>query len=82
MNSNVEFCIPLSREENMGYIRGSGTATIVKNKATKELLANTMPYFENHWQGLDDPNYTLLQIDLYEIEYLKPGKYSVTRFSL
>ncbi|MBN2541437.1 pyridoxamine 5'-phosphate oxidase family protein [bacterium] len=82
LNSTIEFCLPLSQGESVGYIRGSCIANIVKNKATKDLLANIMPYFDNHWNGLDDPNYTLLRLDLKEIEYLPPNEYSAKKFKV
>lgn len=81
-NSNIEFCMLLEGGENSGYIRGVGEALIVQDREMKKKLADTMPFFNEYWKEVDDPNYTLLEILVREIEYLKPGMLEIERFSL
>lgn len=38
-----------------------------------------MPYFRDFWKSPDDPNYTLLELVVKEIEYLKPGGLKVEK---
>ncbi len=81
-NNNIEICMLLESGENSGYIRGAGEAVIVKDRETKKLLADNMPFFKKFWKDADDPNYTLMEIVIKEIEYLKPGLFETERFSL
>ena len=76
-NPKIEFSLPLARGENEGYIRGAGKARIIEEKEMKDSIALRCEYFSNHWKGLNDPNYTLLEIEMEEIEYMEPGGGSV-----
>lgn len=81
-NSNIEFCLLLKKGDNSGYIRGVGEAIIVQDMETKRLLATNISFFKNYWKDADDPNYTLLEIVIKDIEYLKPGVFDAEKFSL
>ena len=81
-NKNIEFCLMFKEGEDNGYIRGVGEANIVQDKDTKKLLSENIPFFKNYWKDADDPNYTLLEIVIKEIEYLKPGVFNAERFTL
>jgi len=81
-NKNVEFCLIFKEGEYNGYIRGGGEANIVQDKKTKKLVADNVSFFKEYWKSVDDPNYTLLEIVMKEIEYLKPGVFKVEKFSL
>lgn len=81
-NNNIEFCLLLKKGDNSGYIRGAGEAIIVQDMETKRLLATNVPFFKNYWKDADDPNYTLLEIVIKDIEYLKPGVDKAEKFSL
>jgi general stress protein 26 len=81
-NKKVEFCLFIKEEKASGYIRGQGEAIIVQDKETRKMLAENMPYFKDFWKGSDDPNYTLLEIVIKEIEYLKPGEFKVEKLTL
>lgn len=72
----------LQKDENSVYIRGSGEATIMQDEETKKSLENEIPDFKDHWQSMEDPNHTLLEIGITEIEYLKPGPYRAQKLSL
>ena len=75
LNSNpaMELCYLLKEGEFQGYIRAAGTARIIQDEATRERIAEQTEYFKVYWKGYDDPNYTLLEIVMSEIEYMKPG---------
>jgi len=71
-NPKIEFSLPLKRGEHEGYVRGAGTANIIESKELKDSIARRCDYFSMYWKGLDDPNYTLLEIVMEEIEYMAP----------
>jgi len=73
-NENVELCIPLEEGGRHGTIRLAGSAEIVTDDRTREILSEQMPYFSEYWTGPDDPTYSLIRIDPDEIVYLRPGE--------
>jgi general stress protein 26 len=81
-NKNIEFCLPLRKGKYIGYIRSSGYATIVRDKMTKKSIANNVSYFRHYWKDINDPGYTLLNIRVKTIDYLKPGSMKLERLSL
>ncbi len=82
-NKKVEFCLYIDQsEQKVGYIRGQCDVNIIEDKETRKQLADQMPYFKQFWQGYDDPEYTLLQFSLKEIEYIKPGTFKVEKISV
>ncbi|KPK72748.1 hypothetical protein AMJ87_03800 [candidate division WOR_3 bacterium SM23_60] len=80
-NKNSEFCLLVGQGEDSGCIRCAGESIIVKDRKTKEQLADVMPFFEEFWKGADDPDYTLIEMVVRRVEYLKPGTYEIGRFT-
>jgi len=82
-NGNIEFCLMLPKGKNLGYLRCAGTAKIVASKKTKMQVAKGIPYLKEHWKkGVDDPNFTLLEIKPKRAEYMRPGEYLADKFAL
>jgi len=81
-NNNIEFCYSISNKENGGYIRGLGIATIIHDLPTKQKIMDNIDFIKMFWTKADDPGYTLLKIELKEIEYLKIGEILAKRFEL
>jgi len=81
-NSNIEFCLQFERDSGNGYVRVVGIANIVTDKKTKARLANHIDFFNNYWEGVDDPTYTLIQITPVEIEYRRSSEMAVQRFKV
>ncbi|OQB06508.1 MAG: hypothetical protein BWY18_00750 [Candidatus Cloacimonetes bacterium ADurb.Bin211] len=78
-NKWVEVCVPLYESDNTGYIRLTGVAHIVKNPALKAEAAEQCFFFDEYFQGYDDPDYTLIEFVPEMAEYLRPGeRYSQT----
>ncbi len=73
-NPNVEFCLPLSDERGNGYIRVAGLASIVADPQTRSSIGERIPFLNEYWSGVDDPNFCLLRITRVEVEYLRPGE--------
>lgn len=68
------FVSPLQEGEKNGYIRVAGIAETINDRDTKAKLADQMDFFSAYWQGVDDPDYTLLRITRVEVEYMCPGE--------
>jgi len=81
-NSNIEFCLQFERDSGNGYVRVVGIANIVTDKKTKARLADHIDFFNNYWEGVDDPTYTLIQITPVEIEYRRSSEMAVQRFKV
>jgi len=79
-NPNVEVCLELREGESTGYVRVAGVAQAVHDPETKEKLAEQMDFFAAHWEGVDDPDYTLFRITRVEVEYMPPGETEVHTF--
>jgi general stress protein 26 len=81
-NPKVEFCLLFNEGMHHGYIRAAASAKIITDKETKTRVAEQCDFFGNHWKSFDDPNYTLLELELDEIEYLGPKESAVRRSKL
>ena len=57
----------------MGYIRGAGVISIIKDIAVKKELLDNIDFISHFWQDQTDLGYSLLQLNIKEIEYLKIG---------
>ncbi len=73
-NKLVEVCVPLSEDGHTGYIRLSGIAKIVNNAALKADASERCFFFDQYFNGYDDPDYTLIEFDPDFAEYLRPGE--------
>jgi general stress protein 26 len=67
----IEFCLLFEEGGHHGYLRGAGFAKIIEDGETKTRLARHCDFFREHWESPDDPNYTLLELQLREVEYLR-----------
>lgn len=81
-NKNSEFCFLVGEGENNGSVRCSGESVIIEDQETKKELADIMPFFKEFWKDADDPNYTLIEIKVKDIEYLRPSTFEIERFAL
>lgn len=73
-NKFIEICIPLTEDGHTGYIRLSGTASKVNNAALKADASERCFFFDQYFNGYDDPDYTLFEFDPEFAEYLRPGE--------
>jgi len=81
-NPKMEFCLLFEERGNHGYVRAAGFAKIIKDRETKIRVAKHCDFFSEHWKSPDDPDYTLLELNLNEIEYLRPNEFRVRKFKL
>jgi len=81
-NPKVEFCLLFEEEGKRRYIRGAGIAKIVQDKETRTRLAQHCGFFDQYWTSPDDPNYTLLELSIHEVEYLRLHETTARKFTL
>jgi general stress protein 26 len=84
-NPKVEVCIYLENKEyqfGSGYIRAEGTADIVQDMDVKFKVGMQTGLFHTFYKGADDPTYTLLDIHIKNIEYLRLPDFKPHRFTL
>ncbi len=73
-NKFVEVCVPLLEDGHTGYIRFGGIAKIVTNAALKAEASECCFFFDEYFNGYDDPDYTLIELDFDSAEYLRPAE--------
>jgi len=73
-NPKVEFCLLFKEKDMDCCLRVAGLAKIIRDRETKAKIARHCDFFSKHWQDIDDPDYTLLEMCPTEIEYVTPKK--------
>lgn len=81
-NPKIEFCLSLEKKERRGYVRAAGLAKIIQDKDIKLSISKRCDFFSRYWESPDDPNYTLIELQLVEIEYWRPDDITVRKFKL
>lgn len=81
-NPKIEFCLLLEKSEGKGTIRAQCVAHIVDDKDVKANVFNKIPFLREFWKTPDDPNYTLINLQPIEFEYMKPGRIQSVRIKL
>jgi general stress protein 26 len=66
-NNNIEFTCTVQGNEKVGCLRATARAEIITDKSTREDVANFIPWFTSYWKSSEDPNYTLIRLDLKRI---------------
>lgn len=80
-NELVEACYTIKGDKGTGYIRMDGPLIIVTDQPTKTRIAEETDYFKDYWSTPEDPTYALLEFNIHNIEYLKPGDTYAKKFS-
>lgn len=81
-NNKIELCLFAEQQKSQGYVRACGTANVVTNQRTRRSLAANLSFFKDFWSDREDKRYTLLEIKVKSIEYLKPNQLKVKKFRL
>ena len=79
-NNLVEVCYKIKEEKGIGYIRVDGSIDIVNDEEMKRQIADQTSYFNEYWSSPEDPNYTLLEFNMNNVEFLKPGDTYAKKF--
>lgn len=78
-NPKVEFSFMFKKGDRDCCIRVTGLAKIIEDKLVKAKLARHCDFFSKHWESIDDPSYTLLEIFPSEATYVTPDKTTRTK---
>jgi len=73
-NEQMEFCLPITDGKRSGYLRGSGSALIIKNDAERKMIYDEAKFIHNYWDTHSHEGFSLLELDLAEIEYMRIGQ--------
>lgn len=63
-NPKAEFTYAVPGKGRTGCLRATVEASIVDDPRTRSQVASAIPWFENYWKSSDDPNFTLIRLDL------------------
>lgn len=78
-NPKAEFSFMFKKGDRACCIRVTGLAKIIEDKLVKAKLARHCDFFSKHWESIDDPSYTLLEIFPSEATYVTPDKTTRTK---
>ncbi len=71
-NPRTAFCLLLEKGERKGTIRAECVARIVEDKEVKADVFNSTSFAKEHWEGPEDPSYTVFELKPVSFEYMKP----------
>ena len=66
-NSNVEFTYTVPGKGRTGCLRATAEATIVVDEDTRDDVVSAIPWFTGYWKSSEDPDFTLIRLDLKQI---------------
>ena len=73
-NKLCEVLLPIKDElDNNGYIKMTGTAKINNDAFIKEEATYFCYFFDQYYEGPDDPDFCLIECEFGVYEFLKPG---------
>jgi len=66
-NPNAEFTLAVRGEERFGCLRATAEATIVDDPETRKDVSSAIPWFTGYWKSSEDPDFTLIRLDMKKI---------------
>lgn len=66
-NPKVEFTLGVQGKERTGCLRATAEAFIVDDPKAREEVASAIPWFTGYWKSSEDPNFTLIRLDMKKI---------------
>ena len=79
-NDTFEFSYLFTSGENNGYLRGAGITEIITDADLREDVYIKIPFLKEFWKTSTDKGYTLLKLNVSEVEYMKPGEFLAKKF--
>ena len=68
-----EFFVLVKEGDSTGYVRCSGRSSKVVDPDLRRLVGDASGFLEDHWEGPDDPDLTVLLMDIDAAEIVRPG---------
>ena len=66
-NSSAEFTLAVRGKERTGCLRATAEAIIVDDQDTRNDVVSAIPWFTGYWKSSEDPDFTLIRLDLKKI---------------
>ena len=66
-NSNTEFTLAVQGKERTGFLRATAKAIIVDDPNTRKDVSSAIPWFTGYWKSSEDPDFTLIRLDMKKI---------------
>ncbi|TFG99503.1 MAG: hypothetical protein E4H14_20245 [Candidatus Thorarchaeota archaeon] len=66
-NSKVEFTYAVPGKGRTGCLRATAEAFIVEDQDARDNAVSVIPWFTNYWKSSEDPDFTLIRLDLKKI---------------
>jgi len=79
-NDTFEFSYLFTADKNNGYIRGAGVSEIIKDADLRENIYQEVPFLKEYWKTSTDEGFTLLKLNVKEVEYMKPGEFLAKKY--
>ena len=79
-NSKAEFTYAVPGKGRTGCLRATADAVIVDDQEIRDSVVSSIPWFTNYWESAEDPNFTLIRLDLKQIlfdHHETPSKYII-----
>ncbi|NQT08975.1 pyridoxamine 5'-phosphate oxidase family protein [Candidatus Bathyarchaeota archaeon] len=77
-NPKVEFLMLLLEDGNTGYVRGRCVASILDDKDIKRVLYEKIPHVSQLWEGPEDEDLTIIELEPVEYDYMRQGDFFST----
>ncbi|WP_371802897.1 pyridoxamine 5'-phosphate oxidase family protein [Candidatus Lokiarchaeum ossiferum] len=81
-NSSFEFCTVIKQGNSLGTIRARGTANIIDDNDIKSAVSKSISWFDTYWKSSQDPDYTLIELDIHELFVQSPFDKEFYHYSL
>ncbi len=82
-NPNIEFCLMIPKNENeTGYVRAKGKADLSMKVESKKMVFDNIEFIKQFWNSHEHPDFTLVEIEISEFEYIRPGKTTAEKLKL
>lgn len=81
-NQQVEVCIPIHESGDTGFIRAQGSAKIIRDINIKKEAIDFCYFFDDYFEGADDPDYTLIELIFGQMQLMRPGESYSTKISI
>ena len=82
INPNIEFCYFIEKEAEHGYIRGAGKVEFIQDMQIRKQFIEKFAYIKHYWQEPEDPGFTMLELKIKSMEYLRPSEDTATTIQL
>ena len=66
-NPKVEFTFAVRGKERTGCLRATAEAIIIEDPDRRKEVSSSIPWFSGYWKSSEDPDFTLIRLDLKKI---------------